>query len=42
MAARNADSMENAQGEFHPSKPRDEPLTTHGVRNLRSKNLTDL
>jgi len=30
MAARNADSMTNAQGEFKPSKPRDEPLETHG------------
>lgn len=30
MASRNADSMTNAQGEFHPSKPRDEPLTTTG------------
>ena len=31
MAARNSDSVGN-QGEFHASKPRDEPLTTHGVR----------
>lgn len=31
MAARNADAMNNAQGEFHPRQPRDEPLTTHGV-----------
>jgi len=30
MAARNPDSMTNAQGEFKPSKPRDEPLETHG------------
>ncbi|KAL8723953.1 MAG: hypothetical protein Q9166_008208 [cf. Caloplaca sp. 2 TL-2023] len=30
MAARNADSITNAQGEVHPSQPRDEPLTTHG------------
>jgi len=30
MAARNADSMTNAQGEFNPHKPRDEPLTTKG------------
>ncbi|RVX68582.1 hypothetical protein B0A52_07009 [Exophiala mesophila] len=30
MAARNADSMTNAQGEFKPTQPRDEPLTTHG------------
>ncbi|KAL8747240.1 MAG: hypothetical protein Q9190_000859 [Brigantiaea leucoxantha] len=30
MASRNADSITNAQGEVHPSKPRDEPLTTHG------------
>ncbi|KAJ9606928.1 hypothetical protein H2200_008939 [Cladophialophora chaetospira] len=30
MAARNADSMTNAQGEFHPSKPRSEPLETSG------------
>ncbi|MCJ1469109.1 hypothetical protein MMC07_007742 [Pseudocyphellaria aurata] len=27
---RNADSVTNAQGEFHPSVQRDEPLTTHG------------
>ncbi|KAL8801474.1 MAG: hypothetical protein Q9182_004441 [Xanthomendoza sp. 2 TL-2023] len=32
MAARNADSITNAQGEVHPSVPRDEPLTTSGVR----------
>ncbi|KAL8818314.1 MAG: hypothetical protein Q9223_003018 [Gallowayella weberi] len=30
MAARNADSITNAQGEVHPSVPRDEPLTTSG------------
>ncbi|EXJ90508.1 hypothetical protein A1O1_03611 [Capronia coronata CBS 617.96] len=30
MAARNADSMTNAQGEFKPSKPRSEPLETSG------------
>ncbi|KAL8711197.1 MAG: hypothetical protein Q9220_004342 [cf. Caloplaca sp. 1 TL-2023] len=30
MAARNSDSMGNAQGEFHASKPRDEPETKHG------------
>lgn len=30
MASRNADSMTNAQGEFMPRKPRDEPLTTSG------------
>ncbi|KAL8643421.1 MAG: hypothetical protein Q9226_008390, partial [Calogaya cf. arnoldii] len=30
MAARNPDSITNAQGEVHPSHPRDEPLTTHG------------
>ncbi|KAI4176668.1 MAG: hypothetical protein LQ343_000960 [Gyalolechia ehrenbergii] len=30
MASRNPDSMTNAQGEFQPHKPRDEPLTTHG------------
>jgi len=30
MAARNPDSMSNAQGEFTPSKPRDEPIETHG------------
>ncbi|KAI4262233.1 MAG: hypothetical protein L6R42_002581 [Xanthoria sp. 1 TBL-2021] len=30
MAARNPDSVTNAQGEFHPSIPRDEPSTTHG------------
>ncbi|KAK5047293.1 hypothetical protein LTR84_006815 [Exophiala bonariae] len=30
MAARNADSMTNAQGEFHPRKPRDEPMQTSG------------
>ncbi|KAL8881921.1 MAG: hypothetical protein Q9192_007689 [Flavoplaca navasiana] len=30
MAARNADSITNAQGEVHPSIPRDEPSTTHG------------
>ncbi|KEF58899.1 uncharacterized protein A1O9_03742 [Exophiala aquamarina CBS 119918] len=30
MAARNADSMTNAQGEFHPRKPRDEPVQTSG------------
>ncbi|KAL8770507.1 MAG: hypothetical protein Q9209_003762 [Squamulea sp. 1 TL-2023] len=30
MAARNADSVTNAQGEIHPTMPRDEPLTTHG------------
>lgn len=31
MAARNADSMTNAQGEFHPRQPRSEPLETGGV-----------
>ncbi|KIW19905.1 hypothetical protein PV08_00480 [Exophiala spinifera] len=30
MAARNADSMTNAQGEFHPSRPRDEPMEKKG------------
>jgi len=30
MAARNADSMTNAQGEFNPHKPRAEPMTTGG------------
>ncbi|KAG9776355.1 hypothetical protein KCU88_g4902, partial [Aureobasidium melanogenum] len=30
MASRNADSMTNAQGEFHPSKPRSEPIHTGG------------
>ncbi|KIW91771.1 uncharacterized protein Z519_07741 [Cladophialophora bantiana CBS 173.52] len=30
MAARNADSMTNAQGEFMPRKPRDEPMEKHG------------
>ncbi|KAL8786534.1 MAG: hypothetical protein Q9195_008165 [Heterodermia aff. obscurata] len=30
MASRNPDSLTNQQGEFHASKPRDEPLTTHG------------
>ncbi|KIY00640.1 uncharacterized protein Z520_03303 [Fonsecaea multimorphosa CBS 102226] len=30
MAARNADSMTNAQGEFMPHKPRDEPIETKG------------
>ena len=32
MAAKNPDSMTNAQGEFMPRKPGDEPLTTKGVR----------
>ncbi|KAL9583163.1 MAG: hypothetical protein Q9212_002868 [Teloschistes hypoglaucus] len=30
MASRNPDAMTNAQGEFQPHKPRDEPETTHG------------
>ncbi|OQU95379.1 hypothetical protein CLAIMM_01598 isoform 2 [Cladophialophora immunda] len=30
MAARNAPSMTNAQGEFMPHKPRDEPMEKHG------------
>ncbi|CAL8574640.1 hypothetical protein XPA_000595 [Xanthoria parietina] len=30
MASRNPDSVTNAQGEVHPSIPRDEPSTTHG------------
>ncbi|KAL8860066.1 MAG: hypothetical protein Q9178_003616 [Gyalolechia marmorata] len=30
MAARNPDSVTPAKGEVHPSRPRDEPLTTHG------------
>ncbi|KAL8918435.1 MAG: hypothetical protein Q9208_007340 [Pyrenodesmia sp. 3 TL-2023] len=30
MAARNADAMNNAQGEFQARQPREEPLTTHG------------
>ncbi|ETI27532.1 hypothetical protein G647_09723 [Cladophialophora carrionii CBS 160.54] len=30
MAARNADSMTNAQGEFHPRQPRAEPMEKHG------------
>ncbi|KAI4221055.1 MAG: hypothetical protein L6R36_007167 [Xanthoria steineri] len=30
MASRNPDSITNAQGEVHPSIPRDEPSTTHG------------
>ncbi|KAL8700509.1 MAG: hypothetical protein Q9201_005408 [Fulgogasparrea decipioides] len=30
MAARNPDAMTNAQGEFQPHKPRNEPETTHG------------
>jgi len=30
MAARNPDSTTNAQGEFTPRKPRDEPLESHG------------
>jgi len=30
MASTNPDSMTNAQGEFAPSVPRDEPLTTKG------------
>lgn len=34
MASRNADSMTNAQGEFHPRKPRDEPLQTSGVSSV--------
>lgn len=28
---RNVDSVNNKQGEFHPSVPRSEPLTTKGV-----------
>lgn len=31
MAARNPDSMTNAQGEFNPHKPRSEPMEKHGV-----------
>ncbi len=31
MAARSADSMTNAQGEFSARKPRDEPLQKGGV-----------
>ncbi|KAL9598547.1 MAG: hypothetical protein Q9219_004449 [cf. Caloplaca sp. 3 TL-2023] len=31
MASRNPDSMTNAQGEFQPHKPRDEPSTTTGL-----------
>jgi len=30
MAARNPDSMSNAQGEFNPHKPRDEPMEKSG------------
>ncbi|KAL8919128.1 MAG: hypothetical protein Q9172_005132, partial [Xanthocarpia lactea] len=30
MAARNPDSINEAKGPVHPSRPRDEPLTTHG------------
>ncbi|KAF7511017.1 hypothetical protein GJ744_005563 [Endocarpon pusillum] len=30
MAARNADSMNEKQGEFKPRQPRDEPMTTKG------------
>jgi len=30
MAARNPDSMTNAQGEFNPHKPRDEPMEKSG------------
>ncbi|KIW55894.1 hypothetical protein PV05_04602 [Exophiala xenobiotica] len=30
MAARNPDSMTNAQGEFNPHKPRSEPMEKHG------------
>ncbi|KAK2756732.1 hypothetical protein FQN54_005178 [Arachnomyces sp. PD_36] len=29
-ATRNIDSINNKQGEFQPSRPRDEPQTTHG------------
>lgn len=36
MASRNADAVSN-QGEFHPSKPRDEPVTTSGVSNVTTK-----
>jgi hypothetical protein len=35
MAARNADSMTPAQGQFHPHRPRDEPATTSGVSSFR-------
>ena len=38
MASRNADAV-SSQGEFHASKPRDEPLTTHGVSHYKN-NLT--
>lgn len=41
MAAKNPDSMGNAQGEFTPRKPRDEPLETHGVSCLPLHSLGD-
>lgn len=31
VAAVNADSTTNAQGEFHPSKPKEPPIATSGV-----------
>lgn len=41
MAARNPDSVSGSnQAEFHPSKPRDEPQTTHGVRNTSHSDLS--
>ena len=30
-ATRNADSLNNAAGEFNPHAPRSDPMTTHGV-----------
>ncbi len=36
MASTNPDSMTNAQGEFMPHKPRDQPLETKGVSRLVS------
>ncbi|KAI4213929.1 MAG: hypothetical protein LQ351_003624 [Letrouitia transgressa] len=42
MASRNADSITSAQGEVHPSKPRDEPLTTHGVSSPLPPSLNNL
>ncbi len=42
MASTNPEAMTNAQGEFMPHKPRDEPLETKGVSSsfpISSQNL---